>query len=679
MPLYFRNMIHVTFTMLAMVNVMFMEARAQVNDTLKTQSKEDVIVTGQYGENSLTKSVYKVKVIDQKRIQLQGAVNLKDVLGNELNIRVNNDPALGSGLSIQGIGGQNIKIMIDGVPIVGREGNFIDLNQINLNNIERIEVVEGPMSVKFGTDALGGVINLITKKSTQERNSYGANAYYESIGQYNVGANAAIYHGKGWRSELNVSRNFFDGYAPDESSRVMLWKPRTQYFGDYSISKKYEKISIRNTLSVFDEKVTNRDSGIITPYSAYGIDQYYYTRRISNSLAYEHHVFANHRINIIASYNYYSRIINTVRKDLVSLEESMIMSPQMQDTGYFDNVMSRGTLSRNKDKSKFNYQLGYEVNYDRYTGNRISGGEQSIYDVNAFSSLELKHIKRLLIRPGLRIVHNSLYRAPLIPSINIKWDINSTISMRASYGRGFRSPTLKELYLDFTDPSHNIMGNRDLKAETQNNYQLSTVYELKKFERVFRVDVSLFYNEIFNKIDLALLSSSSVAAKYISISDFKNLGSNVGVEYKAPHYALGLGYALTAINNSFYNQTASDKFFYNNEFRSNARYTIRKIKTHVSVFYKFNSRIQSFQYNLNDGSVKTGFINGYGLWDATVNRAFFKERLQLTMGAKNILNVVNVGASMSGGVHSNAGNAATVAMGRTFFCSIQYQFIRQSK
>ena len=67
-------------------------------DTIKTQHLNDAIVTGQYGENSLKNSVFKVKVIDAQRIQQQGAVNLKDVLANEINIRINQDPALGLSL-----------------------------------------------------------------------------------------------------------------------------------------------------------------------------------------------------------------------------------------------------------------------------------------------------------------------------------------------------------------------------------------------------------------------------------------------------------------------------------------------------------------------------------------------------------------------------------------------------
>ncbi len=659
--------------MFCMVFVVFVPLMAQQPDASKSKQLEDVVITGQYAENSLSQSVYRVKVIGQKRIEQQGAVNLRDLLNNELNVRINNDPALGSGLSIQGINGQNIKIMIDGVPVVGREGNFIDLNQLNLNNIERIEVVEGPMSVSFGTDALGGVINLITKKSYKPHDQLGAKAYYENIGQYNLNLFTSIYLNREWRLEVNGSRNFFDGFAQNEDSRVKLWKPRTQYFGDLSISKKFTHSSLRITGSIFDEKVTNRDSGTITPYSAYGIDQYYYTRRISTAAFYEQKLFSNHSLHIVAAYNHYRRIVNTTRKDLVTLQENLVPEAHLQDTGYFKNVMSRGTFSRNKDKAKYNYQLGYETTYDQFTGNRISNGTQSLTDISGFASMELKFFQRLLLRPGMRLTYNSKYQAPIIPSLNLKWDIRSDLSLRASFGRGFRSPTLKELYLNFTDPAHNIKGNPDLKAETQNNYQLSLTHQHLLEENMLKVDVALFYNEIFNKIDLVLLNSNTLEACYTSISDFRNVGTNITAEYVAPDYAVSLGYALIGINNTFTNMIATDKYFTNHEYRCNARYLIKKIKMQVALFCKYNSLMQLFQYNITDGEVKTGFIDGFTLLDLTASRSFFNQKLTIQTGVKNMLDVLNVQASLAAGPHAPAGNNAAVSMGRTYFCAIQYQ------
>jgi outer membrane receptor for ferrienterochelin and colicin len=142
------------------------------------------VVTGQYHAQSAENSVYSVRSIDSETIQSQGAIQLSDVLSKELNIRLSPDMATGeTGISVQGMKGSNVKILVDGVPLVGRNGNGsgADMSQINLNTIERIEIVEGPMAVNYGANALGGVINLITKSGSQDKFQLGVNVQAETI------------------------------------------------------------------------------------------------------------------------------------------------------------------------------------------------------------------------------------------------------------------------------------------------------------------------------------------------------------------------------------------------------------------------------------------------------------------------------------------------------------------
>ncbi len=113
------------WTVLCTFVIGWIDSQAQKLDSL--QSLEEMVVTGQYEANSLNKSVLKVKVIDAKRIEAQGAFTLQQVLANELNVRIIQDPILGSSMQLQGVGGNNIKILIDGVPVVGRENGNIDL------------------------------------------------------------------------------------------------------------------------------------------------------------------------------------------------------------------------------------------------------------------------------------------------------------------------------------------------------------------------------------------------------------------------------------------------------------------------------------------------------------------------------------------------------------------------
>ena len=126
---------------------------------------EDLVITAQIEPKKISNAIHNIKSISKKEINEIGAVSLTDIISKYSGFRITNDNILGQSSSIQGISGQNIKIMIDDVAVIGRLNGNIDLSQINLNNVERIEIVEGPLSVEYGTDALAGTINLITNST----------------------------------------------------------------------------------------------------------------------------------------------------------------------------------------------------------------------------------------------------------------------------------------------------------------------------------------------------------------------------------------------------------------------------------------------------------------------------------------------------------------------------------
>ena len=144
----------------------------------------EVVITGQLSEKSAEEAVHKVRIISGKKLKSGLFTDLGQILEKELNIRLTQDNILGSSISLQGISGQNVKILIDDVAVIGRMNGNINLSQINITNIERIEIIEGPLSSIYGTDALAGTINIITNKSNDSERSI--NTYYETIGKYNI-------------------------------------------------------------------------------------------------------------------------------------------------------------------------------------------------------------------------------------------------------------------------------------------------------------------------------------------------------------------------------------------------------------------------------------------------------------------------------------------------------------
>jgi outer membrane receptor for ferrienterochelin and colicins len=292
-----------------------------------------------------------------------------------------------------------------------------------------------------------------------------ANAYYESIKQTNFGA-GAIVKVNDIDFGASVNRNFFGGYALNPNSRVMFWKPKQQVFGNFSITKQTGNLKIRFKTDLFSEKIENRGAPIINHLEAYAYDEYYLTNRSITSLNLEQKINKKSYWNVLTSFSFYQRDKVTYRKDLTQSSNNLeiVPSPDANSSTSFLNIMSRGTYS-NAQKDKFAYQLGYDINFNSAFGTKIEADRGRMNDYALFACAEIKPIKSLNIKPGFRATYNTRYAAPFIPSIQLMWTGVKNLTVRYAYGRGFRAPSLKELYLYFVDYNHNIIGNSDLKSE----------------------------------------------------------------------------------------------------------------------------------------------------------------------------------------------------------------------
>lgn len=166
-------------------------ARAQ-QDSLAVdldEELEELVITGQYNPQAVNKSIYEVRVISREQIDRLAGNNLADVLNRSLNINVT--PSAGTGKSRMGMFGFSssyFKILVDNIPLVNDEdfGSNADLTQINLDDIERIEIVEGAMGVDYGANASAGIVNIITKKRMLHRWEITPMIQEETIGdEYN--------------------------------------------------------------------------------------------------------------------------------------------------------------------------------------------------------------------------------------------------------------------------------------------------------------------------------------------------------------------------------------------------------------------------------------------------------------------------------------------------------------
>lgn len=661
-------------------NIFKIDGNVEVKLELLNQKLDEVVITGQLTETTADKSVNKIKVIDRERIDRQAAVNLRDVLTNEMNIRISQDNVLGSSLSLQGVSGQNIKILIDGVPVIGRLDGNIDISQINLNNIERIEIIEGPMSVIYGTDALGGVINLISKKNINGNIEINANSYMESVGTYNADGNIG-FKKNGKSLSISGGRNFFDGFDLNEPSRRKTWKPREQIFGNIAFGFPFKKTTNRLQTSFFSEKMIDKGTENISPYSAYAFDNKYFTDRINASLNTDLKLKKFVSVQFINAFEYFNRDRNKFRKNLVNLEETITPNPEDNDTTTFYLALLRATVNTFNPDKKINHQFGYDINVETAKGQRLLNNYQQMGDYAIFYSMEYKPIEKLVIRPGFRASYNTRYGSPIIPSLNFKYDFAPQWSARASYSRGFRAPSLKELNLFFVDINHNIQGNNDLKAENSDNFNVGLNYKKLMGSTLLKFDVSAFHNAIYDMIDLAVVDIESQFYSYINVGKFKSQGINFTAELKKERYNISLGFGtIGRYNNLVENMGGVNNFSYANEIRFNNQYTIPVIETDLSVFYKYNGAVPGYSID-ESGKVTQTQVQAYSMMDVTVSKKFWKNKVQFTTGVKNLLNVNNINFSGqgTGGAHSGGGSSMPIGMGRFVFfgCKINLSYTQK--
>ncbi|MEN8927234.1 MAG: TonB-dependent receptor, partial [Flavobacteriales bacterium] len=618
------------------------------------------VVTGQYSESSVDESVHKVKVIDSKRIAAQGAVNLQELMEQEMNVRVSQDQFLGASMSVQGLSGENVKILIDGVPVVGRLNGNVDLSQINLTNIERVEIIEGPLSVNYGTNALAGTINLITKKN-KKKFTAAANAYYETIGQYNVDG-SVNFANKKHSLAINGGRNFFGGYSSQDTSRVEQWKPKEQWFGGLKYNTTIKKVNLQATTDFFREKLEARGEPR-NPYQETAFDDYYTTLRSSSGLNLDFKANKNATVNILGGYNYFQRIKNRYLKDLVNIKYTEVEGGNAQDTIQFDLIFSRGTYSFAKDSSKLNYQFGYDINLESNKGKRIGEGEQRIGDYAVFGSVEYSPNNKLVIRPGLRYSYNTAYETPLVPSLNVKYQWTKHLTTRFSYGRGFRAPSLKELHFLFVDINHNVKGNELLQAESSNNLMFQMGYKRGIKRGVYNFELSGFYNAIDNQISLVLVDQVTQLYTYNNIGKFYSQGVNFNSGFRYKTYKTNIGASLVGRYNIESEANPElERFFYTPELQASFGYEVEEWQTVFNLFYKYSGRVLGYYESELDGVVQYE-LQGFNMMDVSVVKYFYNKKLTVTLGAKNLFDVgtLQTNQAIGGGVHSAGSNNVPVA------------------
>lgn len=652
-------------------------------------SMNDVVVTGQYAPVNRYESVYQIEGFTQQDIRNKGATNLRELLQGSLDIDISHDAVFGSGVSLQGISGEGVKILVDGVPLVGRNNGILDISQIDLANIERTEIVKGPMSVLYGSDASGGVVNLITKTNRPELFDVFLKGYYESVGQYNLSIGGAVNLGK---SHLICSggRNFFGGYSVFDTMRHKDWAPKEQYFGNL----KYQYVSgqYRFGISISFLRELLIDRGNLEPNTDYAFDIHYLTLRPMASVFGTLPLGATSKLDITTAYSGYVQFIDYYQKNLVTLAEQL-QQGQTEDSSVYHDFLARAVFSYEPTKRKIKLQVGLDAD-EQLTHQYITGNRQlSMGDYALFCLLSWKPVSGLIIQPGLRLTYNtkfnfslipityqgkSLFGEPLIPSLNLRYQIGPYFALRASYGFGYRCPSLQEQYLTLHDSDHNLNGNPDLKPEKSNALSLGIDIRIQKNRHLLTLTNTAFYNQINDKIDFLLTDASStpVSYQYFNINNYSNAGAEQVLEYSWKRLNASAGVHCIYYRVQLGQPGSVPQTLFSPDFHFKAGYKIPKAEIGLMLAYKYTGK--KLLYSITGGNAnEQGFTYSFHTLDVSLTRDFWKSRIELSCGAKNILNVTNI--ATSGAVpfgHEGSQNSAEINWGRTYFVSLNLRFAK---
>ncbi len=631
-------------------------AQTSLPDSLR-QTLDETVVTGVSAPVKMQNALSQYRVITKEAMKAQGAVTVADALTTQLNLNIGNDRALGANITMQGLGGDKVKILIDGLPVNGRENGNVDLGQLSLNNVARIEIVQGPMSVRYGSDALGGVINIITNKP-KGKTEASAGFNYEDLGRYNADAAANFRLGAHHSIQAGGGRNYFDGYGYLDTAypqRARIFKPKEQWLGNIG----YQYVSdsgfrLQFASDFIREKLTNRGSVVGWPYSASSTDEYYYTTRSNNRLILGGK--AGKGIwKLENGYALYYRVRESRIKDLLTLNESPSTVSGSQDTSRFEDITLRSNYAGSAGRLR--YDGGYDLLFQRAVSGKFGGAGHATDNYALYGNAAMDFLQRkLTLQLGLRGGYNTVFATPPIYSLNMLYKPVERMQLRASYANGFRAPSLKEQYLQFIDQNHNVIGNPDLRPEHGHHAEASASWQLKP-ERALRGGLTaiLSYNDVYDLISLANPDPdpNSINRIYSNISRQRNAIGTLQAEgeWKQLYALLGAGLTRTFATDKGYE--AFNAF----EATANARYVLKPAGMSFNVFYKYTGSTYQLSALPDGNAIYDVKLPAYSMMDLSASRRFFKGHIDLTAGVKNVFDVKRLTptGTLATGPHTSGG------------------------
>ena len=426
-----------------------------------------IVVTASRTQEALSQVSVPMIVVPKREIQQSGNLRLSDVLSEQLGLYLVENH--GTGLQMQGFDPEYTLILIDNQPVIGRTAGTLNLSRLAVGNIEQVEVVKGPSSALWGSDALAGVINIITDKGSKPfewglNTRYGTHNTKDISGQFNF-------------KEQNLQARFFgnlngsNGYDLNPETVAPTIPKYTNYTLQSGVKYQFQPgLSLdisgryyREDQSFQDVILDRRRS-----FDAYGTEfqQDYY---VSPTLKYA--VGSVHLIEASAYWGYF--------------ESESVLNLTDSNTRYFSDA-----FAQRLNKVEFKASTFWDNSHTTIlgAGSNTESLDAEIYaEVPGFASTYFygQHDWRASddysLTLGFRYDNHSEYASQLSPKLSTRWKLTQDFSLKASFGGGYKAPDFRQLFLNFSNPisGYSVFGTSTLEAglqQLEESGQLSEIF-----------------------------------------------------------------------------------------------------------------------------------------------------------------------------------------------------------
>lgn len=471
-------------------------------DAIKTL--DPIVVTATRSEKKLTDSPIRTEVVSENELKRTNASTLKDALENIPGILLREiHGKSGYEISLQGLSSDQVLMLIDGLPLAASTGSTVDLDQYLIASVDHIEVIKGAASAQYGSAAMGGVINIITKK-VADGVSVSGQVDIGSYGKQNANGKAASINNHHEKIKIEASNGDFkgrfsadqlksDGFAVDPALYPLQGDEQNrQQYSIYGAWQPSDQFSIWADFNDYQETDHQRSLNFVPPFylKQYKVEDIQRQRLSAGS---KFTLLNNIQVDIKGVHETYDTTsTQTLDGYLSALRNSD------QENNHFSSQVSLPTWYRQ------NWQLGYDWHEEKLDQSNngkfeLQGGAVSRDRNEFYLQNDAQLTDQLDMVVGWRFQNDDDFGDHNAFKLSSKYrfyEQNELFAdLRLSYGQGYRVPNLKERFYSFDHSylGYIVIGNPNLKPESSNSYQLGLSLVKNEF---WNANINLFWNDV---------------------------------------------------------------------------------------------------------------------------------------------------------------------------------------